>query len=109
MLPPAEGEDTQYELDRDSIATQIKDNLLKAQERMKFYADKKRNDMQLEVGDLVYVKLQPYMHTSLSIHKFLKLHSKYYGPFKVLQRVGQVAYKVLLPVDYQLHPTFHIS
>lgn len=75
---------------------------------MKFYADKKRSDRQLEVGDMVYVKIQPYRHTSLSIHKHLKLHSKYYGPFRVMEKVGAVAYKLLLPDDCHLHPTFHV-
>ena len=109
MLPPVEGEDHQAELDRNSIAQQIKDNLLKAQERMKFFADKKRSDRNLEVGDMVHVKIQPYRHTSLSIHKHLKLHSKYYGPFRVMEKIGAVAYRLLLPDDCQLHPTFHVS
>ena len=104
-----EGEDHQAELDRDTIAQQIKDNLLKAQERMKFFADKKRSERQLAIGDMVYVKLQPYRHTSLSIHRHLKLHSKYYGPFRVMERIGPVAYHLLLPEGCQLHPTFHVS
>ena len=109
MLPPPEEEDGTAELDRDTIAAQIKQNLLKAQDRMKYFADKKRSDRTLEVGDMVYVKLQPYRHTSLSIHKHLKLHSKYYGPFKVLEKIGRVAYRLLLPEGCKLHPTFHIS
>jgi hypothetical protein len=58
---------------------------------------------------MVYLKLQPYRHTSLSIHKSLKLHSKYYGPFRILERIGKVAYKLLLPEGCQLHPVFHVS
>uniref|UniRef100_A0A453EW67 Tf2-1-like SH3-like domain-containing protein n=1 Tax=Aegilops tauschii subsp. strangulata TaxID=200361 RepID=A0A453EW67_AEGTS len=61
------------------------------------------------VGDMVYVKLQPYGHTSLSIHGHLKLHSKYYGPFRVMEKIGTVAYRLLLPEGCQLHPTFHVS
>jgi hypothetical protein len=38
------------------IAQQIKENLLKAQERMKLQADKHRKEMQLDVGDMVYLK-----------------------------------------------------
>lgn len=79
------------------IAEQIKQNLLKAQERMKEQADKNRTERQLEVGDMVYLKIQPYKHTSLSIHRCLKLHSKYYGPFRVLAKVGNTSYKILLP------------
>ena len=49
------------------------------------------------------------MHTSLSLHRVLKLHSRYYGPFRVIEKVGEVAYRLLLPEGCQLHPTFHVS
>lgn len=96
-------------LNAEQIAAQIKGNLLKAQERMKMYADRKRSERTLEVGDMVYLKLQPYRHTTLSLHRCLKLHSKYYGPFRIIQKVGPVAYKLLLPEHFKLHPTFHVS
>lgn len=87
----------------------IKNNLLKAQERMKYYADKKRKEREFSEGDMVYLKLQPYRHTSLSLHRHLKLHSKFYGPFRVLERIGNHAYKLLLPEGCMLHNTFHVS
>lgn len=58
---------------------------------------------------MVYLKLQPYRHTSLSTHRCLKLHSKYYGPFRVLARIGKAAYKLLLPEGCHLHNVFHVS
>jgi hypothetical protein len=58
---------------------------------------------------MVYLKLQPYMHTSLIIHRCLKLHSKYYGPFRVLEKIDNTSYKLLLPEGCKLHPTFHVS
>ena len=58
---------------------------------------------------MVYLKIQPYRHTSLSIHRSLKLHSKFYGPFRVLEKIGKVAYKLLLPEGCQLHSVFHVS
>jgi hypothetical protein len=58
---------------------------------------------------MAYLELQPYRHTSLSIHRRLKIHSKYYGPFRVLERIGNTAYKLLLPEGCHLHQTFHIS
>jgi hypothetical protein len=51
---------------------------------MKKYADKKRTERTLDVGDIAYLKMQPYRHTSLGIHNNIKHHSKYYDPFKVL-------------------------
>jgi hypothetical protein len=87
----------------------IKENLKQAQDRMVHYANKNRSERELAIGDMAYLKVQPYMHSSLSIHRCIKLHSKFYGPFRVLQRVGNTAYKLLLPEGCQLHPTFHIS
>lgn len=80
-----------------------KDNLLKAQERMKIYADQRRTERSFQVGDLVYLKLQPYRQTSLALRKSLKLCSKYFGPYKILEKVGQVAYKLALPVSSKIH------
>ena len=68
-----------------------------------------RSERQLDVGDMVYLKVQPYLHTSLNLHHCVKLHSKFYGPFRVLQKVGQTSYKLLLPEGCKLHPTFHVS
>jgi hypothetical protein len=87
----------------------INHNLLLAQEQMKKYADKKRTEREIAVGDMAYLKMQPYRHSSLGLHKSIKLHSRYYGPFRVLQKIGQVAYKLLLPDDCSIHLVFHIS
>lgn len=58
---------------------------------------------------MVYLKIQPYRHTSLSLHRSLKLHPKFYGPFRVVEKIGKVAYKLLLPNGCQLHPVFLVS
>jgi hypothetical protein len=100
----------QEQLRNRQVALQVvKDNLTKAQARIKNQADKHRSDREFSVGDMVYLKIQPYRHTSLSAHKCLKLHSKFYGPFRVLARTGKAPYKLLIPEGCQLHDTFHVS
>ncbi|XP_070005661.1 uncharacterized protein [Nicotiana sylvestris] len=53
--------------------------------------------MEFQAGDMVFLKLQPYRQTSLALRRNLKLSSKFYGPYKVIAKVGQVAYKLELP------------
>lgn len=76
---------------------------------MKLYADRNRSERELAIGDMAYLRVQPYRHTTMSIHQCIKLHSKFYGPFRVLERVGETAYKLLFPEKCKLHPIFHIS
>jgi hypothetical protein len=54
--------------------------------RMKKYADMNRSERSFVVGDIVYLKMQPYRETTLHLHITLKLSSKYYGPFRVLKK-----------------------
>lgn len=84
-------------------------NLMKAQQRMKSHEDQKRSEVSFNVGEGVYLKLQPYRQQLLARRPFKKLFARFYGPFKVVQRVGEVAYKLDLPTSCKLHPIFHIS
>jgi ribosomal protein L21E len=87
----------------------VQQNLLRAQQRMKSQADKHRVERQFKEGDQVYLKLQPYVQTSLGNRSNQKLSYKYFGPYTVLQRVGAVAYKLQLPVGSKIHPIVHVS
>lgn len=87
----------------------LKRNLLQAQERMKLSADKNRTDVEYQVGDKVFLKLQPYVQSSLVNRSCPKLAMKYFGPYPVLERVGSAAYKLDLPPSSAIHPTFHVS
>lgn len=58
---------------------------------------------------MVLLRLQPYRQVSMANRRHQKLLPKYYGPFKIIQRVGTMAYKLDLPTDARIHPVFHVS
>ncbi|KAL0326250.1 UNVERIFIED_CONTAM: Transposon Ty3-G Gag-Pol polyprotein [Sesamum radiatum] len=95
--------------ERAKVVQLLKENLQQAQQRMKLYADKKRTEREFLVRDEVFLKLQPYKQTSVALRKQLKLFAKYYGPYKVLEKIGKVAYKLALPPGSKIHPVFHVS
>ena len=98
-----------YELkNRDEILSLLKSNLLSAQQRMKAHADKHRTDVVFAEGDMVFVKLQPYRQASLA-GEYHKLSKKYYGPYRISKRIGQVVYVLQLPEGSRIHNTFHVS
>jgi acetolactate synthase regulatory subunit len=87
----------------------IRENLRVAQSRQKSYPDGKRRDASFQEGDYVYLKVSPIR----GLHKFKvkgKLSPRYIGPFQILQRVGEVAYRLDLPEQLSdVHDVFHIS
>ncbi|XP_026443131.1 uncharacterized protein LOC113342979 [Papaver somniferum] len=98
-----------YLKQRDYMMDLLKESLHKAQERMKFFADKNRNHRSFEVGDRVYLNMHPYRKASISLRKNFKLSAKYRGLFPILQKVRSLAYKLELPSSARIHPVFHVS
>lgn len=78
------------------VMDSVKQHLLRAQQRMKIQADKHRSDRDFEVSDKVFLKLQPYLQSSLA-------------PRANHKRVGEVAYRLDLPPASKVHPAFHVS
>ncbi|GKE11455.1 putative reverse transcriptase domain-containing protein, partial [Tanacetum coccineum] len=75
----------------------------------KSYADLKRKPMEFQVGDKVMLKVSPWKGV-VRFGKRGKLNPRYVGPFKVLEKVGSVVYKLELPQELRrVHNTFHVS
>ncbi|GKA93247.1 putative reverse transcriptase domain-containing protein [Tanacetum coccineum] len=88
---------------------QIKQRIQTARDRQKSYADLKRKPMEFQVGDKVMLKVSPWKRV-VRFSKRGKLNPRYVGPFKVLKKVGAVAYKLELPQEMsRVHNTFHVS
>ncbi|KAJ0088553.1 hypothetical protein Patl1_32496 [Pistacia atlantica] len=94
---------------RTAILSLLKENLANSQNRMKVMADRNRTDKEFEHGDWVYIRLQPYRQTLVAFRKSMKLSPRYFGPYKILECIGAVAYRLDLPNEWQIHPVFHIS
>jgi hypothetical protein len=94
---------------RHTMVQLLQQQLLRAQQRQKLQADKNRTERSFEVGDSVYLKLQPYVQTSIATRASHKLSFKYFGPYPVIAKVGTVAYRLLLPDNTSVHPVFHVS
>jgi hypothetical protein len=77
-----------------------------AHNRMKQQADQGRSKRQFAEGGQGFFRLQPHKQTSLKAEHCQKLAPKFYGPYTVLKRVGQVAYQLALPSHSKLHPVF---
>ena len=80
--------------ERDAMLNEIQFNLVKGQQAMKYYANSRHRDVSFKEGDLVFLKIQPYRQKYLAKRSNEKLPLRFYGPYTILQRIGQVAYKL---------------
>lgn len=87
----------------------LQQQLVRVQQRQKHQADKLRSERNFEVEENVFLKIQPYVQSSLHKRANHKLSFKYFGPYKVLEKIGAVAYKLELPPSTSIHPVFHVS
>ena len=76
---------------KQQLTSLLRQKLIATQERIKLYSDKHRTERSFSVGDW----------------KFLS--PKYYGPFQILHKVGEVSYRLDLPPNSKIYPTFHVS
>jgi len=85
------------------IMMQASETMKSAQDKQKEQADKNRRETpNWEVGDLVFVSTE-------NLKGFNKLKEKFIGPFKIIEKLSNVSYRIELPVKYQVHNVFHSS
>jgi hypothetical protein len=86
-----------------------RESLKVAQSRLKSYADKRRRDISFKTGDFVYLKVSP-MRGTCGFKVNRKLAPRYVGPFKIVDRKGEVTYQLELPPQLSdVHVVFHMS
>ena len=95
--------------ERNLILEEIRDHLLKAQNHMKVQVDRHRQELELVVGEKVFFKIQAYKLRLLAQRQNQKLSPRFYGPFEVLEKVGNATYKLLLSQGSNIHLVFHVS
>ncbi|GJT95477.1 putative reverse transcriptase domain-containing protein [Tanacetum coccineum] len=88
---------------------QIKSHIQAARDRQKSYADVRQKPLEFQVGDKVMLKVSPWKGM-IHFGKQGKLNPRYIRPFKIIAKVGTVAYRLELPEQLsRIHSTFHIS
>ncbi|GJW17278.1 putative reverse transcriptase domain-containing protein [Tanacetum coccineum] len=89
---------------------QIRQRLQAARDKQRSYANVRRKPLEeFKVGDRVMLKVPPQKCVIL-FRKRGKINPRYIGPFKILKRVGSVAYTLKLPEELSnVHSTFHVS
>ncbi|GJX43649.1 retrotransposable element Tf2 [Tanacetum coccineum] len=88
---------------------QIKNRIQASRDRQKSYADVRCKPLEFQVGDKVMLKVSTWKGV-IRFGKWGKLNPRYIGPFKVLAKVGPVAYRLELPQQLsKVHSTFHVS
>ncbi|KAL0535737.1 hypothetical protein IC582_030078 [Cucumis melo] len=83
--------------ERDIVLISLREHLRLAQEQMKLYADRKRRAVEFSVGEYVFLRIRPYRQLTVRSRRNEKLAPRFFGPYKIVERIGPVAYRLQLP------------
>ena len=76
--------------------------------QQKVNADKHWIERVFQVGDLVYLRMQPHRQYSLKKKGAEKIQPRFHGPYKILRKIGEVAYELELSSGSKIHNVFHV-
>ncbi|TAQ84474.1 hypothetical protein B7494_g7190 [Chlorociboria aeruginascens] len=85
----------------------VSDSIADAAVMMKFYYDKKHKSISMKVGDKAFIKLHKGYTIPSATSK--KLHQQRVGPFTIIEKIGQLAYKLDIPQHWRVHNVFSIA
>ncbi|XP_050897824.1 uncharacterized protein LOC127104695 [Lathyrus oleraceus] len=87
----------------------VRDKMKKAQDRQKSYTDHRRRPLEFDEGDHVFLKVTPRLRLKIPF-KSWKLSPRYIGPYQIIERIGEVSYRLALPPSLsEMHDVFHVS
>ena len=87
----------------------IRDRLKIVQDRQERYVDNRRRDLEFQVRNQVFLRISPWKRV-LRFGKKGKLSPRYMGPYDIVERIGEVAYRLRLPPELaRIHDVFHVS
>ncbi|WVZ68636.1 hypothetical protein U9M48_017555 [Paspalum notatum var. saurae] len=89
--------------------SEIRERLLLAQDTMKLHSNKQRRDLSFAIGDWVWLRLHHRHASAIITAGASKLGPRFYGPYQITERIGEVAYRLKLPDKAKIHDVFHVA
>ena len=95
--------------DHTTILKEVTKSIQQAQERYTKQVNKKRTAMQFKENDIVLLRIEKHRLKSIEKHPKVKLAPRFYGPFKIIQKINDNAFRLDIPSHWRIHNSFHIS